>query len=255
MSFQYNEILKLPERSLLQKRLTKAFFQKNFTLTGAEKKLLANEIKHMEWLASIKFENTNISTFISDTHVFEELPVFVCTVGTNRLSAIGEKAAVLIQKYIPYHALIFVEDENEFTLHVCEQRVNLNDASKRTVEKYLSTSPISKLYKNNITEALFEAVNFGQLDKTDMQTAYLSWFNAVVQFRAANITGAFSARTQKRNAVDIADLEAIDSFEKEIISLANLLKKESNYSRQVDLNIRIQKIKKKIEDLKNKLKE
>ena len=40
MSFNYNQILNIPERCLLNKRLTKAFFLKNFDLSGTEKKLL-----------------------------------------------------------------------------------------------------------------------------------------------------------------------------------------------------------------------
>jgi hypothetical protein len=47
-----NTILQIPERCMVHKKITKAFFKRNFDLISGEKTLLDNLIA-IDWLASI----------------------------------------------------------------------------------------------------------------------------------------------------------------------------------------------------------
>lgn len=253
MSFSYNDILQIPNRALLQKRLTKAFFTKHFTLSVAEKKLLANDILQMEWLASIKPENANIKSVVNNEYAFEEIQLFVITLADNQLGKLGEKTAKFIQKFIPYQAVVIVEDGFEFIVNVCDKRINQADKSKRTIEQYITTEPISKLYKNQLTEGFHKALGFDLLDKADLQTTYKSYIQAVVQLEAAMLTGNFKTRTTARSNEDMALLASIDEKELEITQLRTQLKAESQVNGQVQLNMVIQGKKQEIQDIKIKL--
>jgi len=253
MGFQYNSILKLPERTILDKRLTKAFFLKNFDLSASEKKLLNNNIQQMSWLASIKPTTANIPSVINDAYKYEEIQVMVCTIPDNTVNAIAEQCIQLFQKYIPYQMLVIVEDSNEFKINVCDKRINKSDTTKRTIERNFITSTLSKLYKNNLNEAFFKALDFGNLDKTNLELHYKNYIQAVVQFQAASITGNYQKRTNERTQEDMDSLEAIEQLEKDLVSLSSQIKKATQLNEKVQLNIKMQNKRKEIQTLKETL--
>jgi hypothetical protein len=253
VGFKYNDILQLPERCLLNRKLTKAFFLKNFDLSTAEKKLLNSTIQGMEWLANIKPSNANILAIKNEDYVYDEIQVMVCTITNNQLDNSSKKCIELFQKYIPYQMLVVVEDEVEFIINACDKRINQNDKSLRAIEGYFTTSTISKLYKNELATSFYNALEFQKLDKTNLETTYKGFIQAVVQYQAASLTGTFQKRTQTRTEEDMANLLAIEAVEKEIVSLIGQLKKESQLNSKVTLNVLIQKKREDIKNIKNKL--
>lgn len=255
MQYKYNNIFQIPERLLLNKRITKAFFLKNFELSASEKKLLNGTIETMEWFAAIKPNNSNIPAFINSEYSFEELQIMICTLPKNLLSKEGTNCIELFQKHIPYPIVLIVEDDDEFIINTCDKRINQNDKSKRTIQGYTNTKAISKLYKNELLSSFYSALNFEQFDKTNLQTLYKSYTKAIVQYQTAMVTGTFNQRTQKRSEEDMLRLLEIETLEKEITSLTNQLKKESQLNNKVNLNIAIQRKKQDIQNIKNKLNE
>lgn len=253
MGLQYNDILNIPERNVLDKKLTKAFFLKNFPLSAAEKKVLNISILQMNWLASIKPVTANIPAVSNDDYKYEEIQVMVCTIIDNTLDTVAEKCMHLFQKYIPYQMLVIIEDSNGFKISVCDKRINKGETSKRTIERYFITNTLSKLYKNDLNNAFYKALDFGSLDKTNLELLYKSYIQAVVQFQAASITGNFQKRTNTRTQEDMKHLEVIEKLERDIVSLSNQIKKETQLNKKVQLNIEIQNKRKEIASLKDTL--
>lgn len=255
MSPHFLDILQLPEHCILQKRLTKAFFLKHFTLSVAEKKLLNEGIEHMEWLASIKA--ASIPAYVTDTHSYEEVQVFAVELRTTstseRLDQVGEKVVAMVQKYVPYPLLLFVQDSENYLVNASIKRINLNDASKRTIEASLRTPVLSLLYADANAKGFFNALAFAQLDKTDLRTLYGSYMQAIVQCRAAALTGTFGKRTRARSTSDLEALQRIDALEAEIHALKAKVKKGQALREQVDLNMAIQEKRAVVENLKQKL--
>jgi hypothetical protein len=255
VSQHFFHILELPERCILQKRLTKAFFLKHFTLTATEKKLLNEGIEQMDWLASIKA--THIPAYISETHSYEEVQVIAVQLrassASGRVEKAGTKVAELLQKYLPYHLLIFVYDAENYLVNVCTKRINQNDANKRTLEANITSPVLSLLYADAPTKAFHEALHFAQLDKSDLRTLYASYMQAVVQCRAAAITGNFHKRPHVRSEQDLATLQRIDALEAEIYALQAKVKKDQALREQVALNVDIQQRRDEVEVLRKSL--
>jgi hypothetical protein len=233
MSFLYNNIFNIPERSILDKKLTKAFFLKNFDLSATEKKLLNNSIQSMDWMASIKPTIANILAVKNDDYIYEEIQIIVCTITDNKLNELAEKCIVLLQKYIPYQMIVIVEDTTQFVIN--------------------TTTILSKLYKNEIISSFYSALDFSALDKTNMETTYKSYIQAIVQFQTASITGSFIKQSHSRTEDDMMLLANIETIEKEVVRLSNQIKKETQLNNRVSLNIEIQNQRKEIEKIKNKL--
>ncbi len=255
MSLSYKNILNLPDRVLLEKKLTKAFFLKNFELSASEKKVLNSSIAQMEWLASIKPNNSNIQSVINEQFAFEEVQIMVCTIGNEKLDAVANTCIQLFQKYIPYQMLVIVENDQEFIVNTCEKRINQNDKTKRTIENYYSTKVLSKLYKDDNTDAFLKSIDFAVLDKTNLDTFYQSYINSVIQLNSASVTGVFQKRTNTRTKEDLELLNKMEELEKEVSKLANQVKAEKQQNQKVTLNIAIHQKRKQIESIKNQLSE
>lgn len=253
MSFNYNKLLNIPERSLLNKKITKSFFLKNFELSSSEKKVLNNIIQSMDWISSIKPSNSNIPEYRDEYYVFEEIQFMLCTLNENNLSDNADKCISLFQKYIPYQIVLIVEDDNGFILNTCDKRINLNDKTKRTIERQISTPVISKLYKNEIISDFFDSLDFVKQDKVSLQRLYKGYINSIIQLQSSIVIGSFSKRTNVRTEEDLKLLDSMNIIEKEVIRLTNQLKKETQMSSKVSLNMEIQKKRKEIEIIKNKL--
>lgn len=253
MEYPYIDIFNLPERILLNKRITKVFFQKNFDLTASEKKFLYNTIQSIQWIASIKPKSANIPAVVNEQYKYEEIQIIKCTVPDNQLEKTWERCLKLIQKHIPYQIIVLVEDDFEFIINACDKRVNKSDISKRTIERYITTSPLSKLYKNEVTSTFFKSLDFSVLDKTNLETTYKAYIDTIIQFQSALITGKFKKKGKDRTDQDMMNLQTIENLEQEITSLKNQLKSEKQLNQKVDLNMAIQHKKKEIENIKKKL--
>jgi hypothetical protein len=253
MSATYNDILKIPEHNLVQQRLTKAFFLRLTGLTSAEKKLLNNTIQQMEIVAQLIPSTSNIPAVVTDSDSYEQILVIVCKIADNQLDKMGEKCIKFIQKYISHQVVLILEDANEFKLNVTEKRINQNDKSKLTVERYFTTSKLSKLYKNELAASFYNALDFSNLDKTNLELLYKSYIQAIVQYQAASITGNYQKRSNVRTAEDMEHLEQIEQLERYIVSLSSQIKKESQLNEKVQLNIKIQETRKEIQALKEQL--
>lgn len=253
MNFKYNDILHIPKRAILDVKLTKAFFYKHFSLTASEKRILKNTIVEMQLLANLKAENVNIPKIINEEYIYDEIQIIICNIGVENFETNANKCITLIQKHIPYQCLIIIENDTEFLINACDKRINQKEKDKRTIINYSTTPTISKLYKNEITDLFFKAINFAYIDKTNMETTYKSYVGAIVQMQTSKITGNFLKRHTIRTEEDMINLKSIEEIEKEITILANQIKKETQLNNRVGLNIKIQEKRKEIKELKNKL--
>ena len=249
MELNYNDIFKLPQRCLINKRLTKTFFSKNFDLSSSEKKVLNDEIVKMEWIGSLKSSNSNIPKFESEKYMFEEVQIMSCEV--VNLQKVFNLISEIFQKYIPYQVVLIIENSSEWMLSLADKRINLNDKSKRTVESYIHSPILNKLEIEDTK--FFRTISFDFINKSNLQSVYQSYFSSVIQLKSSLITGVFNEENLERTEDDLKIIQTIEKIESEIISLKNQIKNESQLNIRVSLNIEIQTKKKEIKRLKETL--
>lgn len=248
----YYDIFTFPESSVVGKKMPKTVLSRHFTLSASDKKLLTN-ISAIKVLATLKPNNSNVVGVNTEYYDYPEIHLMSCTLPNNMLRENIDRCISLIQKNFPLQIALIVEDDSEFVINVCDKRINQVDKSKRTIEKYYTSSILSKLYKNEVTKDFFDSLSFANIDKTNMQTAYNSYVNALVQFKTANITGTFKIRSKSRTEEDMKFLAQIEDIEKDIASLKSKMKKEKQLNNKIYINVEIQKKKKQIEEIKQKL--
>lgn len=236
-----NQILQLPERSLVNKKITKAFFKRNFDLTLSERKFIddAAIILQIEWLASLKPEQINIPGYNAEQTIFDEIQII--SVQTSDIDFDKNKSKIIefIQKYIPYHLFLGAYNNKEFILNVSSKRINLNDSSKRTIEKSLTTENISVSEQNEKQKIFLSSLTFSNLDKDNLKTVYDSYSQCITALQTAQLTGTYSNRPIERSKQDIDNLEKIKKLESEIVTLQLNAKKETQLNTQVQINAEV----------------
>lgn len=250
----YNTVFQIPERAVINRKLTKVFFTKNFDLLAGEKKFLKNDITEMLWLANIKPTNSNIPAWVDKTYCYDELQVMICTIKNKDIEKTSQSCAELFQKYIPYPLVLLTQNETHFTISTCDKRINQVDKNKRTVGNYYHSSILSQLYKKEVETAFLEQIAFKYLDKTNLKTTYNNYTQAIINLKTAQLTGTYTLRSHARSQEDVAVLDEIDRVEQECQSLRSQIKKESRFNEKVPLNMALQQKREKIKTLQAKLK-
>ena len=250
-----NTILQIPERCMVHKKITKAFFKRNFDLTTGEKSLLddANAVIAIDWMASISPTSANIPFYKDGETIFEEIEIISVKTAETDFEKNHLKIAELIQKYIPYSILLYIKNEKSFVLNACDKKINQNDNAKRTIEKRYFSEIINQTSRTAQQVAFLQSLVFSGLDKTNLKTLYGSYIARIIALQAAQINGIFIPRTKSRSQSDMDNLEKIELLNKEIVLLQSQIKNESQLNQRVDLNLRIQQKRKLIENYELKI--
>ena len=247
-----NDILQIPGRCLVHKKITKVFFKRNFELSRGEKTVLENLIS-IDWLASMSPSNANIPVYKDEQTIFEEVQVIIVTVSENDFTNNHVKIADLVQKYIPYPILLFIRNEQSFIINACDKKVNQKDDTKRTIEKMYFTEIIHDNSKTKPQVDFLKSLTFSVLDKTNQKTLYEAYIQRMIALQTASVKGVFVPRSKDRSQSDMENMEKIETLTKEIDFLQNQIKKESQLNNRVEMNMRIQEKRNDIDQLKKAL--
>jgi hypothetical protein len=231
------------------------FFKKNFDLTLSERNLLDDYslVKGIDWIASISPSNSNVPEFSDNTSTFEEIQVIALETGLEKLEKLQGRLTELVQKYIPYHLLLIVYDNQRMVWNVCQKRININEPEKRVIENRVVSEIIPIESPNEKQQRFLKELSFSKLEKINLKTLYEGYTQRIVALKTAEILGIYQPRTSERAKEDLIQLEKIERMESEITGLVNQAKKEVQMNRRVELANHIQSVKKEIKIIKLKI--
>ncbi|HTO17273.1 MAG TPA: DUF4391 domain-containing protein [Edaphocola sp.] len=246
----------LPHQTLVQSRLTKAFFKRNFELLPSERKLLEDAmlVKEMEIYATLKPSNCNVPAFVCSTENYEEIVFLLVKTANEDFEKNAKKIGDFIQKHIPYHLVIGMYAENNFLLHLAFKNINQKDQNKRTILQIKQSKVFSINAQENQAE-LLEALSFKNLDKTNLKTLYTSYTTAIDNWTVAAMTGSFIPRPYERSVEAVMVMEEIENYQKEISNLQSQIKETTQMNLRIELNTTVHHLKNKIDSLKKSLSE
>lgn len=246
------DILQLPESCLVDKKITKVFFTRNFELTTTEKAMLDDSqvVAGSSWIASVKPNNSNIPAFIDSNSTFEEIQVISVQTTTKNFDKYKLKLAEFVQKYIPYHILLVVYCDTKAIFNTCTKRININDSNKRVMDLMLFTEEILNKEPTLKQSAFLNSLKYFNQDKPNLKVLYDSYIQKLVALQTSEITGEFAPRTSERTIQDVERMEQINLLKSEIVQLQNKAKKESQLNKRVELNTLIHLKKEQIKLIK-----
>jgi len=237
-----NEILQIPDRCLLDRKIHKTFFKKNFELTISERKLLDDFsiVVGIDWIASVSPVSANIPKFEAGQFIYEEVQIISVQTNKDSFDRNVPKIADVVQKYIPYPIVLFIYYDDVFVMNTCDKRINQNDSTLRTIEQRYFTEPISMSGTDDKQRAFLNSLIYSQLDKTNLKTYYDSYSQSIVALQTAAFSGTFTNRSKDRSDADVKTLQKMQALQNEIVTLQNLAKKETQLNQQVIINTQVQ---------------
>lgn len=131
--------------------------------------------------------------------------------------------------------LVFVYNDM-VSFYGAHQRDNLQDSTKIMLEIIYQTDFISK------DDEFINEVNYKNLDKQNFYTFYEDYIQSIISYNL-----------KVRNIKETEDaehlLEEITRIEEEITRLRNQFKREKQFNRKMDLNMKIKKLEAKLKEM------
>ncbi|QCH27760.1 DUF4391 domain-containing protein [Clostridium tyrobutyricum] len=243
--------MNIPATCEVGNTIFKKLFYENSNMSTSDKNIFTNDIEKIVWKYSFKEENLHIKPYETENLDYEEIAVIEVLLSYDKKY---RRIAEIIQKTIPYPLiLVFVRDDN-ILLNVASKRVNKVDVNKNTVEDYIYSSWINLSGLKENEEKFLESIDIRNFSFVNMYKFYHSFVEKIEIFNASVITGDFDNLKSK-------DIEQVNALNNEVESLNNdierlklELKREGQFNRRVDINIKIKKIEAKRNELIEKLK-
>ena len=247
-----NEFLELPKSCYINTRILKKAFIDNpeFELNKEEKSILKEEIESIYLEYSLKPQFLNIPKFEDNNIRYEEIEIFKVKISNKSKYS---KVCELIQRYIQYPMIIILENNNFIKINVAIKKVNKNDNAKLIVDKMIYTDWINKYNSNEKEICFLKSLSIKNLNTNNLFSVYEGYINIIENFIASKYKEKFEIKTNKEVFEDIRVLNKISDLENKVLLLKNDIKKEININSKVELNIKIKKIQKEIQNLKSTL--
>lgn len=216
-------MLGLPKTTEFNKRIPKQKFYDNLTVTPALKKVFIDQIKTIYWRNKIAASTTNLAPGTAVT----ELEVFEVKLNSQILE---DSFLRQIDKEIPYHILFILEYEGKYKAVIGYKEESGGNAAFK-VNRYYST------------EWMDEDALPLKLEGLSVDSVYE---NFVRQIAGDALVATTSGETLK---------EAVDRDEKrralqtQIAKLQKKIKSEKQLNKQMELNARLKKLKKELEEI------
>lgn len=226
--------LKLPADARLDRRLPKKLLLEFEAPTAADRCSINVGVEELVWVAALKPTTIGVPAYVDDVREYLEIAVLRLT---TRPRANNARLASLVHRAIPYPVLMVVEDGDRLGLSTAHKRRSLGEAGKVVLDDEGVAVQLDEAGDAGRLPAFLDALSLGCQPKTSIHALYQGWIDTLVALIAARFTGAFvvlasRAEADARHAAtsDYARAEA------EISRLHTAAARETQVSRQVELN-------------------
>lgn len=246
MAINYMVKFNAPKECIEGSRIPKKLFYEEYSMSSSDKDLFTHSIDKIILEYMFSEDRINIAAYKDDEIEYEEIAVIRVILSDDKKY---RRICEIIQRAIPYSLIVICEYKENILFNVASKRINKNDEEKNTVEEMIFTEWISLERQNKNQRVFLDSLNVKEWSYINLYKFYNSFVDDVKIFNASK----YSNDIEYLNEINIDELkkitDKIESLSLEISSLKDKLKKESQFNRKMDLNIKI----KKMEIKKNEL--
>ncbi len=242
--------LNIPDNCKLNKPVFKKLFLENGKLDATDKKALKDDIDKIRWLYTLKPSTINIAPYKDDVREYDEIAVLqveLLNVGREN------RIASFIHKTIPYPLILIFTHKNQLLLSLADKRINQVDKSKWLVEEIWDTAWIDLNDATKAQGAFITSCAINNLSFKNFYAFYEDMKARIIALNAGAHKDNFDLGTKERTELQLKDLRAIDELECKAAELRSRLKKENQFNRKLELNVKIKNVDAAIASLQEQL--
>lgn len=237
--------LNIPRDCKVGNTIFKKVFYENASITKADEKIIKEHIDKIIWQYCLKPDTINIQAFKDETKEYPEIEVITVAINNNSKT---KRIAKIIMRNIPYPLLLVFSFEDKLQLYAAHQRRNLGDESKNTIEEFISTGWFNMDELDVQDELFIETIDFTKLSQLNFYRMYTDLVDKINIYNASKLTGDdYIANTSADDAKEVYN--EVTSLDEKIARLKSKIKKETAINEKVAMNIELNKLKTKRQEL------
>lgn len=229
------EVMELPAAARIDRVVPKKQFYDN-GVSSADKKLF-DHVEKIYWRYALKTENSFIQPYRDEEKDYLEIEVLEVNLRAEKQP---KRLAEVIIHAIPYPMLIFFTLADKRRLYMGKLRQSQADSERMTLVAMEDTDWRSEEddFWSELSLRKMPGANFCQL--------YEGWFDTISKSHLA----ALSVDTDDISGDEAREtLQRITAIEQEINKLRKQMKAESQFNRKMELNTRLQKLKREMKKI------
>ncbi len=242
--------LAIPDSCFLGKRVYKKLFYENAPLNATDKKAFTEDIEDIQWRYTLKPETINIARYEDDEREYHEVAIIQVSLKSPHHY---KRMAQVIQRAIPYPLLVIFTDGSRIALSVADKRINRADRQKIRVEAYYETDWMDLTNLSEVETAFLENCAITYFSYHNFHTFYGDLIARIIALNCSKLSGIYALETELSREERIDLLNSVRHTQLKLAELRADLKKESQFNRQLELNIQIKKLVQELEQHKAKI--
>ncbi len=235
----YNK-LALPDSCHLGKRVFKKLFQENAVLGITDKKAFRDDINTIVWQYTLKPSTIPIQAYENSEREYLEVAILEVGLKTrNRTSRIAE----VIHRAIPYPLLVVFAHEQSCLLSLAHKRFSQAEHEAIVADEFYATDWIDLSAPTEPQAAFLDSLAVSSLPHTHFYAFYSALVDRLIALDCARLTGAYCIESDaERRAGRREQIAACHALEVRIAEHKAAVKKETQFNRQVELNIETKRL-------------
>ena len=246
---ELKDILDLPQKSVLNKKMPKNQFQKLIDKKAFD--ILTSDVETIHIYSVLNKTTTNIMPLQNDNYNISEIMVINIELrNKNNIKNIKR----IFHNTIPNPVILVLSYADSIDLSLAMKRLNKHDDMKVIMDEIYSSDFINLEELKSYESKFLELIKITNQPQINLYELYKSIENHIVATKLFSYVGNYIADSSNIESV-LELIEKYEAIDKEIQGYENNRKAESNFGRQMEWHVKIKKTEKKLEDIKQKMKE
>lgn len=230
------DVLELPMAARIDRVVPKKQFYDNGDLSSADKKLF-DYVEKIYWRYALKTENSFIQPYRDEEKDYPEIEVLEVNLRAEKQL---KRLAEVIIHAIPYPMLLFFTLADKRRLHMGKLRQSQADSERMVLVAMEDTDWRSE------EDDFWPEMSLRKMPGANFCQLYESWFDAISKSHLV----ALSVDTEAMSGDEAREkLQRITAIEQEMNKLRKQMKAESQFNRKMELNTRLQKLKREMKKI------
>ncbi|MEG1410094.1 MAG: DUF4391 domain-containing protein [Terrisporobacter sp.] len=246
---ELKDILDLPKKSVVNKKTPKNQFQKMIEKKDFD--ILTSDVEAIYIYSILNKATTNIMPLQNDDYNISEIMVLNIELrNKNNVKHIKR----IFHNAIPNPVILVLSYEGSLDLSLAIKRLNKHDDMKVIMDEIYSSDFITLEETKNYESKFLELIKITNQPQINLYELYKSIENYIVATKLFGYVENYIADSSSiENVLEL--IEKYEVIDKEVQGYEKNRKAESNFGRQMEWHVKIKKAEKKLEDVKQKMKE
>ena len=245
------KLLNLDRVNYLGRRLDKKMFYDNGDFSKEDKKIFVDYIDRIEMSYLINSTNLNIQPFINDEYYYKAIAYLKITLKQDGKL---DKISKIINNTIPNPIVLIYDLENKYKISTAIKRLSKSEKDKTVIEEIRSTPwlDINNLKDNE--KIFIESISLNKLPYTNLFDFYKVMNDKIYIFEKSLEFGEYKDINNKEELRLNKEIsEKIEKLEADLKKTIIKLKRENQFAKKMELNVKATELQKEIDELKNSL--